>query len=147
MYEFPFPILTIYRKPPLQSWQYWEKVSFINPDSPASRLLVLKSARLQDLGTGVIIVCFQMVGILQWMLIERLKRSARYSSTRWPRIWRWCIVRPFDQAAPVLPLVSIACETISGEKRDTETSRGHCLPKGLLDNSPNFFFKYWPNLT
>ena len=37
------------------------------------------------------------------------------------------MVRSSGPAAGELPLFFIACKTISGEKRDTELSRGHAL--------------------
>ena len=46
--------------------------------------LVPTSAGLPGLGTGVIIACFQITGILHW-LSERLKMWVKYCSPSGPR--------------------------------------------------------------
>ena len=48
-----------------------------------------------------------------------------FKSYRDPRFLWWCMVRPPGPATRELPLYLIACETISGEKQNTELSNGH----------------------
>ena len=60
-----------------------------------------------------------MAGILLW-LNERLKRWGRDCSPRRPRILKGCMMRPSGPAARELPLILIACETISGKQLDNE---------------------------
>ena len=52
------------------------------------------------------------------------------------------MIRPSGQATVELLLFSIACETISEEKRDTELSSGHSL-KSFLDNSGGGVARVW----
>ena len=52
------------------------------------------------LWTGVIVACFQMAGILQW-LSERWKRWVRNWSPRGPTFLRWCMLRPSGPIAAV----------------------------------------------
>ena len=81
------------------------------------RYLVPCSNSLSDFGTGIIIACFQMAGILQWTSVIRI--TTVYNSLRnniWRGTWCWIIkwtLPPDNPAEYIVSLYSAYPDKIS----------------------------------